>query len=260
MKYSLSIRQKVRSGTLPLSLQYICNWLVRWKHEPACFFREWWIAFQYHRVWRQSFEKATEPLDQGNPWLAGNVIAFLRAEVKPFHTVFEWGSGSSTFFWAAYAAQVETIEHDPAWHDRVQKVLSLNQIRNVHAVCVHPEISKREGNAADPNSFSSHRPEWDGYQFERYVTIIEDFADSSFDWVCIDGRARPSCLLAAKPKVKPGGWMMLDNSRRDHYQSALRGFASWRHVRISGPVCGSRSFVETLFLQKPNVKKLKVAT
>ena len=252
MKLLSSIRQKVRSGTLPLSLQYLCNWLVRWKHEPAAFFSEWWIAIRYHRVWRQSFENKTEPLDHGNPWLAGNVIAFMKAEVKPSHTVFEWGAGSSTFFWAAYTAQVETIEHDPEWHDKVQTALNKNQIKNVHAVCVRPERRLGDGDPADPRAYSSHRPEWDEYQFERYVRTIEDFADDAFDWVCIDGRARPSCLLAGKPKVKPGGWIMLDNSRRDHYQPALSGFAAWRHVRITGPVCGSRNFVETLFLQRPH--------
>jgi predicted O-methyltransferase YrrM len=66
-------------------------------------------------------------------------------------------------------------------------------------------------------------------QFRSYVEAIDAYPDASFDLVVVDGRARPSCLRQAIPKLRPRGLLVLDNSDRDYYltlsRALLSGFA-----------------------------------
>jgi hypothetical protein len=71
-------------------------------------------------------------------------------------------------------------------------------------------VTNSNSNFADPRSFSSS--EYPNMSFYRYVNSINAFQDESFDLVFIDGRARSSCMLVARNKVKPGSYIMLDNS------------------------------------------------
>ncbi len=53
--------------------------------------------------------------------------------------------------------------------------------------------------------------------FEKYVRSIDRFIDKSLDLVIIDGRARLSCITHALKKIRPGGYLMLDDSERERY-------------------------------------------
>jgi predicted O-methyltransferase YrrM len=44
-----------------------------------------------------------------------------------------------------------------------------------------------------------------------YVNVIEGLKPSSLDYCLIDGVSRGHCALAAIPKLKPGGLMIVDN-------------------------------------------------
>ena len=46
----------------------------------------------------------------------------------------------------------------------------------------------------------------------RYVAVFNEFEDGSLDFVVVDGHYRQACILAALPKLKVGGLLMLDNS------------------------------------------------
>jgi hypothetical protein len=47
-----------------------------------------------------------------------------------------------------------------------------------------------------------------------YAAFIDRFPDHSFDLVIIDGRARAACIQHAIPKVKKGGYLLVDDSER----------------------------------------------
>ena len=42
--------------------------------------------------------------------------------------------------------------------------------------------------------------------------MFSELADASVDFVVIDGHYRQACVLAALPKIKPGGRLLIDNS------------------------------------------------
>ena len=46
----------------------------------------------------------------------------------------------------------------------------------------------------------------------RYAAQISGFPDGCFDLIIIDGAERNECIRAAASKVRPGGWIVVDNA------------------------------------------------
>lgn len=115
---------------------------------------------------------------------AGRVIAGL---LSPSARVLEFGSGYSTLWFARRCGEVLSIEDDPHWYATVQALL------------------KREGAGHVRHELRSG----DGY------SRLDDVPDSYFDFVLVDGTDRAGCVATALRKVKPGGWIYLDNSDKD---------------------------------------------
>jgi hypothetical protein len=72
-----------------------------------------------------------------------------------------------------------------------------------------------------------------------YAKSIDAFPDGRFQIIVVDGRARPSCIEHAIPKLDNSGVLILDNSERSHYrpiQQHLRdlGFAGREYFGL-GP-------------------------
>ena len=53
-----------------------------------------------------------------------------------------------------------------------------------------------------------------------YAPVISEYPDETFDFILVDGRDRVQCIKCALPKLKRGGWLMLDNSERRRYAAA----------------------------------------
>ena len=73
--------------------------------------------------WFNAFDSKS-PVDQDNnpiPWVTYSFIDFIKTKLNKQHTVFEFGSGNSTFFYAKHAGLVVSVEHDKEWFDKIQK-------------------------------------------------------------------------------------------------------------------------------------------
>ncbi len=101
--------------------------------------------------------------------------------------VVEFGSGRSTPWLAGRCAFVLSIEDNPDWHRTVGEILRARRLDNV-------------------------RHELRGV--ERYADL-SDQPDGSFDLALVDGTDRTGCVASAVSKIKPGGWLYLDNSDKD---------------------------------------------
>src|SRR6266851_3560212 len=71
------------------------------------------------------------PIESGLPWFTFAAIDFLDEWVKPHHTVFEYGCGGSTVFFAERAQAVVCIEHNDRWRTRVLQRLATLGLGNV---------------------------------------------------------------------------------------------------------------------------------
>lgn len=178
--------------------------LVGWRENRAL------LAFRFggylHDIgWFRSFiEKA--PVDEsGNPlpWVTYPFIAFIKDRLRSDMELFEFGSGNSTFFYAARVRRVSTVEHDETWYRRIQRSLPPNV-----SIC-HVPLSS-------PHAYASAAVD----SGRRYDIII------------VDGRYRVQCVRRSLSALKKDGVIVLDDSERVEYRKARAFLAKRRFSSI----------------------------
>jgi hypothetical protein len=176
------------------------------------------------------------------PWIAFPAIDFLESRSLRGARVFEYGSGGSTLFWLRQgAAHVVSIEHDRAWFDAMRK-----RVTGVDLRLVPPESANTTADRADPAAYASDDPAFAKHRFRAYVQQIDTFPDASLDVVLVDGRARPSCVVHAAPKVKPGGLLILDNADRGYYlEKSSAALQEFSRRTFEGPTPGTAALSTT---------------
>jgi hypothetical protein len=60
------------------------------------------------------------------PWFTYPAIEYLSQLDLSKATVFEYGSGNSTLFWADRCARVISVESDPSWHEKMRDKMPAN--------------------------------------------------------------------------------------------------------------------------------------
>jgi hypothetical protein len=103
---------------------------------------------------------------------------------------------------------------------------------------------------SDPETYASRRSK---DTFKEYVYQIETFADDSIDLVIVDGRARPAALRHGTRKVKPGGFLLLDDANRLTYQPSIDHVAGWEKLDLSGLKYDGK-FQTTIAWKKPDLR------
>jgi predicted O-methyltransferase YrrM len=125
------------------------------------------------------------------PWLTPQAVRYLYAWLKPEHNVFEWGAGRSTLWTAQRVHSIVSVEHDRAWHARVQSEARRRHLDNIHLKF-----------CANAQTLSG------GIAYSK--AVLE--AGQEFDFVLVDGLHRDQCALAALTRLKPQGVLVLDNA------------------------------------------------
>lgn len=174
------------------------------------------------------------PLQVGQPWLPFKAINWMEEYLTGESTVFEWGSGGSTVFFAKRVKYIVSLEDSPAWYLQISNKLRHLPSDKVQCTLIEPQrIGATEAlDTSDPEQYASESEP--GYKFESYARFIDRFPDVYFDLVLVDGRARPSCILHAMPKVKPGAVLVLDDAHRPRYREAIRLLDGWKAIDLSG--------------------------
>lgn len=167
------------------------------------------------------------------PWIAQGAVRFCAKHLRANMRGLEWGSGRSTAWFAKRLLHLVSVEHHDEWHKKVSKDLLGQGVTNVDYRLVslnHPVTA----------------PTVPHYEvIPDYVNVINEFVDESFDLVIVDGHYRQACVLAAMPKLKHGGYLLLDNSNwlpRSEWHIDSR----WTMVHRSDNV-----MTETTVWQKP---------
>jgi hypothetical protein len=161
--------------------------------------------------WFNAFDSRS-PVDQDNnpiPWVTYSFIDFIKERLKKQHTVFEFGSGNSTYFYAKYAGIVVSVEHDKEWYDKIVKTKPEN------AELIYCELV-RDGD------------------YCRVPVKLEE----AFDIIIVDGRDRVNCCKQAVNAVSANGVIVLDDSERDFYKEGIaflisKGFKELSFTGIS---------------------------
>jgi hypothetical protein len=115
------------------------------------------------------------------PWYTYPAVEYFRQLDFSGKTIFEFGSGNSSLFWADRAAHVTSVESDPRWHALVERSRRSNQ-----KVLLVEDL-------------------------EQYPSAI-DRTDRQYDLIIVDGKRRFACASAALSHLAEDGMLILDNS------------------------------------------------
>lgn len=144
--------------------------------------------------WFNAFDTQS-PIDQDNnpiPWVTYSFIDFIKGRLKKEHTVFEFGSGNSTYFYSKYAGIVVSVEHDKAWYDKILNTKPDN------AELIFCELV-RDGD---------------------YCRVPQKL-EETFDIIIVDGRDRVNCCRQGVKALSERGVIVLDDSEREAYRDGI---------------------------------------
>ncbi len=229
------------------NLTFFLKQIYRYKTGPA--------ALKYFSLWKISMHPTSSSVKDQQPWISFKAIDFLKSNLNKNSLVFEYGGGGSTLFFAGRSKNVTTVEHNKEWFTILDDVVKKKSISNWNGLLI--EADKKDlfahADKANPDHYSSGDKASAGYNYKDYVSAIDRYDYNYFDLVSVDGRSRSSCIKHAIPKIKKGGFLLLDNSDREYY---LKTFASQLKnefvvvVDGFGPTPYSHDFTRTTIWKK----------
>lgn len=201
--------------------------------------------------WLNSLLSEGDAFGNDVPWMTFEVLEWLESYLSPNKLIFEYGSGGSTIFISKRVKKIISVEHDKNWYHHVLNKMKWENVTNCALLLRQPECdSLGKEDYSNPRSYLSANPRYSGMNFKRYARCIEKFPDEYFDLVIVDGRARPSCIYSARRKIRPNGYLLLDDSDREHYNRCRVALKDWQAEKHYGLKIGRLGFVETLIWKK----------
>lgn len=197
-------------------------------HEYADLTRHRPRAWRDTGAWLASLWPGRMSLSDNRAWLTFPAQRWLVSILTTTMRVFEYGSGGSTILFARRVAEVVSIEHDETWYANVKTALIAGQ----HANCTTMLLPPERVSLGSETIYRSDQ--WPGWSFEKYVRAIDAYPDKTFDLVLVDGRARLACVRHALPKIRPGGYLVVDNTDRSEMQPIFGWLATFPRQDFTG--------------------------
>jgi predicted O-methyltransferase YrrM len=146
------------------------------------------------------------------PWIVPAAIGWLRRRIQRDWSVLELGSGRSTTWLARRAGRVLSLEDNEFWHERTRERLAEAGLDNVELRLL---------------------------PVDDFPAAISALPDRSFDLVLVDFLEAPAvtridCIVPGREKVRPGGYLLLDDSDRPGYARAFELLSGWDFRRFVG--------------------------
>lgn len=208
MRAKLRLRTRLRTAQTALQAFY---YLVR--YDPQ--------LLPYTRTFVRSFTAKQYPVELETPIITLKAIHFLDQHLQPGMLTFEWGAGGSTAFMVSRVRHHHFVENAT---DYLHHIVQTLEQRGYHNFTPHHVLPSTV--APEPRlpwvTYTSTKEAFEGQYFLEYAQVIDQFDDRTFDAILVDGRARASCLYHAIPKVKEGGFILLDDSNREIYAEAVQ--------------------------------------
>jgi len=156
------------------------------------------------------------------PWIALGAIDYIEQHADRKWSVFEWGCGGSTVWFAENFAVTISVESDGQWAALVEQALVERHLR----ATLH--LSPVVDHTVDPMAN------------EEYAAVIEQYPNAQFGLILIDGpvNSRLGCAHHALGHMLPGGLMVLDNAGSTPHlaAAALLDTALGQRLSFIGPV------------------------
>lgn len=160
-------------------------------------------SYLYQTGWMRSLleSKPTDSAANPIPWMNYSVVKLLDDRLRRDFTLFEFGSGYSTHFYARKVGTVVSLEYDEQWF----RIIKADMPGNVTLVFREKDV--------------------DG----EYCRAVHA-AGVAFDVVVVDGRDRVNCVKQSISALSARGVILLDDSQKEKYREGIE-FARTRGFR-----------------------------
>ena len=128
------------------------------------------------------------------PWMSYSAIEFLKKYVNKRQKIFEFGSGSSTLFFAKNCQEVTSLETNKFWQNIIKKRLEDKNLDNSKIYLME-----------------------DGLDNQNYEIFLHKLK-KKFDIIIIDSIKRYKCSINILDFLNKDGIIILDDSERKNYQ------------------------------------------
>jgi hypothetical protein len=159
--------------------------------------------------WFRAFDEEQAIDEEGNPlpWVTYSFIDFIKTRLHKNLSVFEYGAGSSTLYYAKRVGKVVSVEHDENWYKKIVGSKPAN------SEMIFTELMT------------------DGAYAKKASALNE-----KFDIIVVDGRDRVNCCKYSVHALSDAGIIVLDDSERPAYGDArhLLKKAGFRELSFSG--------------------------
>jgi len=172
---------------------------------------------------KESIDASGEPV----PWYTYPAIEYLKQMDLKDKTIFEYGAGGSTRFFAKRCRRLVSVEDDKSWYDKVNALLPTN------AKCQY--IKER-------------------LEYVNYLNTVTD----KIDIIAIDGKYRMACAKESVKRIADDGFIILDNSDHNQKTSAFLRSEGLIEVDMSGftPINGFTCVTSFFFKRGVQLKPL----
>ncbi len=179
--------------------------------------------------WKKSVVKRL-PIDGHQkqlPWFTYACIYFLGPKLKKDHSVFEYGSGNSTIWFADKTQKVVSVEHDREWHAHMKG----RYVEYPHITYLLKDIASGS--------------------YQREILNYKKV----FDIIILDGRERVECAMNSLNALKDDGILIWDNSDRTKYAKGYQFLMENGFKRLDfygmGPI-SAHSWCTSIFYRQNN--------
>jgi len=171
----------------------------------------WLLSLRNHKILSvefgqlQSMKKRTSIDSKGEPipWYTYPAIEYIKQLDFSNKSIFEYGSGNSSKFWAKRCKTLVSVEDDREWYSNVKDDIS--------AIAEYRFCESKEA----------------------YIQSIRA-SSSAFDVIIVDGSHRYECAFESINKLRDDGFIILDNSDWLGETSKLLRDADLIEVDMSG--------------------------
>ncbi|SHG92556.1 class I SAM-dependent methyltransferase [Pedobacter caeni] len=177
--------------------------------------------------WFDAYRTKSAISEDGDPiaWVTYSFIDFIKERINKQHSVFEFGSGNSTLFYAKLSKEVYSVEHDKSWFEKNAEL----EAANVNMI--HCDLAENGD----------------------YCRSAKD-TGKKFELIVVDGRDRLNCCEQAISSLTEDGVVVLDDSERNKYAAAFEFFKrhGFKHLPFTGMAPGVIVSKCTSIFYKPN--------
>ncbi len=180
---ALTFKEKIKTISVLFKEPQLLSALISLRHS----------GYLLETGWLNSYKKK-EPLDELNnplPWMTHSFIRFIENRLKNDLSIFEFGSGNSTLYFAPRVKHVTSVEHNHEWLNKLKSKVPSN------VELIYNEFPSEE------YSSSVMRTK------KKYDIIIDDAMD------------RVNVIYNSIASLTSHGVLILDDSEREDYREGI---------------------------------------